>query len=139
MPPLLERTRNTRSNDVYKNFPRVNEKYYQSFIPHLTRVWNGLERSSRNELDIEMFKIKIKSKIKPSKYRHYKYGNKYINSPLCQLRVGRTYLKADSFSIGLSQNDCCECGAEETIQHYFYCNRYIPQQNILFTKLNEIV
>ena len=47
MPPLLERTRNTRSNDVYKTFPRVNEKYYQSFIPHLTRVWNGLERSAK--------------------------------------------------------------------------------------------
>ena len=139
MPPLLERTRNTRSNDVYKTFPRVNEKYYQYFIPHLTRAWNGLERSIRNELDIYMFKAKIKSKLKPPKYPHYKYGYKYINSLLCQLRVGRTYLKADSFSIGLSQNDHCECGAKETIQHYFYCNRYIPQQNIPFTKLNEIV
>ena len=62
MPPLIERTRNTRSNDVYKNFPRVNKKNYQYFIPHLTRVWNGLERSIRNELDIDMYKAKIKKK-----------------------------------------------------------------------------
>ena len=60
MPPFLERNRNTRSNDVYKNFPRVNEKYCKSFIPHMTRVWNWLEKSIRNELDIDMFKVKFK-------------------------------------------------------------------------------
>ena len=33
-------------------FPRVNEKYYNSFIPHFTREWNCLNKS-----------VAIKSKI----------------------------------------------------------------------------
>ena len=57
MLPFLEKNHNTRCNDVYKNFPRHNEKYYKSFIPHMTRVWNSLEKSVRNELDIEMFNV----------------------------------------------------------------------------------
>ena len=65
MPPFVERNHNTCSNDVYKNFPRANEKYFNSFIPHMTRVWNCLEKSVRNELDIEMFKAKLKNKLKP--------------------------------------------------------------------------
>ena len=77
MPPFLERNHNTRSNNVY-HFPRVNEKYYNSFIPHMTRVWNCLEKSVRNELDIEMFKIKLKNRLQPTRHQHLKYGNKYM-------------------------------------------------------------
>lgn len=139
MPPLVYNIHNTRSNDIYKNFPRVNEKYYNSFIPHLTRVWNSLDKAIRNEFDINVFKVNIKDKLKPSRYRHYKYGNKYINTLMCQLRVGRTYLKADSFSIGLSESDRCECGQKETISHNFSCKKYQPQQNILFGKITEII
>ena len=139
MPPFIERNHITLSNDVYKNFPRASEKYYNSFIPHMTRVWNCLEKSVRNELDIEMFKVKLKNKLKPPKHQHYKYGNKYINSLMCQLRVGRTYLKADSFAIGLSENNRCECCEKETVHHYFYCRNYEREHNVLFTKLNEII
>ena len=105
MPTLVNKNHNTRSNDIYKNFPRVNEKYYNSFIPYLTLLWNSLNKCVRSELDIYIFKESIKKQKKPPKYRHYKYGNKYINTLMCQLRVGRTYLKADSFSIGLSDSD----------------------------------
>ena len=58
---------------------------------------------------------------------------------MCHLRVGRTYLKADSFSIGLSDSDRCECGQKETISHFFSCINYKPQQNILFGKINKII
>ena len=81
----------------------------------------------------------IKNKLKPPKYQRLKYGNKYINSLLCQLRVGRTFLKADSFSIGLSESDSCECGEKETICHYFYRSNYEHEHNVLFGKLNEII
>ena len=90
MPPLVDKNHNTRSNDIYKNFQRVNEKYYNSFIPHLTQLWNSLNKYVRNELDIYIFKESIKRQKKPPKYHHYKYGNKYINTLMCQLRVGRT-------------------------------------------------
>ena len=48
MPPLVNNICNTRSNDIYKNFPRVNEKYYNLYIPHFTREWNCLDESIRN-------------------------------------------------------------------------------------------
>ena len=105
----------------------------------MTRVWNSLEKSVKNKLDKEMFKAKLKNKLKPPKYWHYKYSNKYINSLLCQLRVGRTYLKADSFAIGLSESDRCECGEKETIHHYFYCSNYEHEHIVLFGNLNEII
>ena len=139
MPPLVGNIRNTRSNDIYKNFPRVNEEYYNSFIPHFTREWNCLNKSIRNEGDIGIFKNILKEKLKPPKFRHYKYGNKYMNTLMCHLRVGRTYLNADSFSIGFSASDRCECGYKETVFHFFACSNYLPQQNILFDKVNEII
>ena len=74
MPQLVDNIRITRSIDIYKNFPRVNELYYNSFIFYFTRSWNCLERSIRNELNIGIFKEKIKEKLKPPNYRHYKYG-----------------------------------------------------------------
>ena len=58
---------------------------------------------------------------------------------MCHLRVGRTYLKVDSFSTGLSESDRCECGQKETISHYISCNNYRPQQNTLFNKISEII
>ena len=115
--PPVYNNHNTRLNNIYKNLSRVNEKYYNSFIPHLTRVWKFLEKSIRNEFDINVFKVKLKS----SRYCHFKYGNKYINTLMCQLRVKQTYRNADSFSKGLPESDCCECGQKETTFHYFSC------------------
>ena len=109
------------------------------FIPYFTREWNCLETSIRNEMDIGIFKCKLKDKLKPPKYRHYKYGNKYIKTLICQLRAGRTYLKADKFANGLYDTDRCECGQKETILHFFSCSIYRSQQNILFGKINEIM
>ena len=58
---------------------------------------------------------------------------------MCQLRVGRTYLKMDSFAIGLSDSDQCECGKKETISHYFSCKILKPQQDILFRKIDDVL
>ena len=61
--PPVYNNHNKLSNDIDKNFPRVNEKYYNLFIPHLTRVWKCFEKY-----------IRINVKLKPSRYCHYKYG-----------------------------------------------------------------
>ena len=58
---------------------------------------------------------------------------------MCHLRVGRTYIKADSYSIGLSESDHCKCGQKETISLFYSCSNYRPQQNILFGKVSEII
>ena len=126
-------------NDEYENFPRPNEKFHNSFFPHFTRAWNNLEKEIRNDQDHENFKETLKKKLKPPKYRHYKYGDKYINTLMCRLRVGRSYLNADSFKIGHSDTDRCECGQKETVAHFFVCRKYSAQQEILHSKFNDIL
>ena len=81
----------------------------------------------------------MKLKLKPPKYRHYKYGDKYVNSLLCRLRVGRSYLNADSYKIGHSDTDLCDCGQKETVGHFFVCRNYVSQQEILHSKFNDIL
>ena len=121
----------------YEEFANV--KYCRSFFPHFTRSWNNLDKIVRDDQDHLSFKESLKIKLKPPKYRHYKYGDKYINSLMCRLRVGRSYLNADSFKIGHSDTDRCECGQKETVAHFFLCPKYAAQQEILHNKFNEII
>ena len=139
MPKAKEKMHNTRSNDEYENFKRPNEKYFNSFFPHFTRAWNNLEKEVRDDQDHNQFKENMKLKIKPPKYRHYKYGDKYVNTLLCRLRVGRSYLNADSYKIGHSDTDLCDCGQKETVAHFFVCRNYFAQQEILHSKFNDIL
>ena len=139
LPKPKEKKYNTRSNDEYENFPRPNEKFHNSFFPHFTRAWNNLEKEIRNDQDHDNFKETLKKKLKPPKYRHYKYGDKYINTLMCRLRVGRSYLNADSFKIGHNDTDLCDCGQKETVAHFFVCRNYSAQQEILQTKCNSIL
>ena len=139
LPKIKDKKYNTRSNDEYENFPRPNEKYYKSFFPHFTRSWNNLDKNVRDDQDHLNFKENLKIKLKPPKYRHYKYGDKHINSLMCRLRVGRSYLNADSFKIGHSETDRCDCGQKETVAHFFVCRNYSAQQEILHSKFNDIL
>ena len=139
LPKAKVKVHNTRSNDEYENFKRPNEKYFNSFFPHFTRAWNNLEKETRDDQDHTQFKENMKLKIKPPKIRHYKYGDKYVNTLLCRLRVGRSYLNADSFKIGHSDTDLCECGQKETVAHFFVCRNYFAQQEILHSKFNDIL
>ena len=66
-------------------------------------------------------------------------SDKYINTLMCRLRVGRTYLNADSFKIGHSETDRCECGKKETVAHFFVCERFKSQQDELKNKCNSLI
>ena len=131
LPKVKDKKYNTRSNDKYENFPRPNEKYLRSFLPHFSRSWNNLAQKLCDDQDHISFIENHKIKQKPPKYRHYKYGDKNINSLMCRLRVGRSYLNADSFKICHSDTDRCECGQKETVAHFFVGRNYSAQQEIL--------
>ena len=139
LPKVKEKIHNTRSNDEYENFKRPNEKYFNSFFPHFTRAWNNLEKLVRDDQDHHNFKEIMKGKIKPPRYRHFKYGDKYVNTLLCRLRVGRSYLNADSYKIGHSDTDLCNCGQKETVAHFFVCGIFSAQQEILHNKCNDVL
>ena len=139
LPKVKEKIHNTRSNDEYENFSRPNEKFFNSFFPHFTRAWNNLLKEVRDDQDHTNFKENMKIKLKPPKYRHFKYGDKYVNSLLCRLRVGRSYLNADSYKIGHSDTDLCDCGQKETVAHFFVCRNFSALQENLHNKFNEIL
>ena len=58
---------------------------------------------------------------------------------MCRLRVCRSYLNADSFKIGHSDTDRCDCGQKETVAHFFVCAKYTAQQETLHSKFNDVI
>jgi hypothetical protein len=138
MPDNVKHNLNSRAKHDFVNFRKITNNYDNSFFPHFTRSWNNLNKSIRNTQDTLEFKQKLKDNFKPNKIRHYKFGPKVANSLLCQLRVGRTYLNADSFSIGLSDTDLCLCGSTETVIHFFNCPLYEEHIEILHDKIKQL-
>jgi hypothetical protein len=138
MPQCVNHTRNNRAKHDFVNFPKINNKYDNSFFPFFTRAWNNLPKAIRNTLDTTEFKEKLKTNFKPIKIRQYKFGPKVSNSLLCQLRVGRTFLNADSYAIGLSDTDLCLCGLKETVLHFFNCPLYEDHIQTMNDKMKQL-
>ena len=61
-------------------------------FPFSIKKWDQLETDLRNEPDFTLFKIKLKEKLKPMKFKHYHVGFKYPNTLHTQLRLGRSFL-----------------------------------------------
>ena len=83
----------------------------------------------------------MKIKYNPIKIKHYAKGSKYGNSLITKLRVGRSYLNAHSYSIGLSESPACDCGApQESSQHVLLsCPLYCSERQALIEKVQTII
>ena len=141
MPKLTITQHNLRSEGKFTHFKYVNAKYSNSFFPYFTRLWNSLPKTDRQTGDMEQFKINMKLKYKPIKIKHFAKGSKYGNSLLTRLRVGRSYLNAHSYSIGLSESPACDCGApQESSQHVLQsCPLYFSERQLLIEKVQTIL
>ena len=106
MPP--KNTGNTRANGTYikQKFQSVN--FSNSFFPFFSEMWSKLDKSLREEVDLNEFKSKLKPSFKPKRHKHFNCGSKYGITLLCRLRLGRSFLKAHGFAINLIN----VCGAE---------------------------
>ena len=133
--PVLNIT-NTRASGSYKIFPSLGLKYSNSFFPFFTKTWNKLDISLRSQMDLSLFKLNLKNKIKPKKYKHFQRGCKKGNSLLTQIRVGRSLLNTHSFSLNLTNNDLCLCSRRETVSHYFnQCFLFQEERQLLYNTL----
>jgi hypothetical protein len=141
MPQYHVNFSNTRSGNGYSLFPAANLKFTQSFFPHFTKVWKKLPNSLKNERDLVVFKEKLKEKIKPKKYFHFKFGSKRGNTLLTQLRVGRSFLNSHSFLLGMEELPYCDfCYVEENISHYMLlCAFFIEQRDVLVKTVSELI
>jgi hypothetical protein len=91
--------------------------------------------------DIDVFKEHLHKKYKPQKYKFFSQGTKLGNSLLTRLRVDRSYLNSQAFSIGLAPSPQCNCGAkqETTLHMVNFCPLFASGRQYLFDPVGQLV
>ena len=141
MPKLdFENTCNTRSNGGYIPFKYKGATFEKSFFPNTLKLWNLLPKTVQHK-DLEEFKLSIKQRFKPPKYKHFHKGSKLGNTLLTRIRVGRSYLNQHKFTIGFSDSPECMCHYQtESPEHYFLdCFLYIQERQRMFSLIEHYV
>ena len=136
--PLRNFSDQNRS-EGFIHFPYTKEYYSKSFFPTYTRAYNKIDKPIRNSNTAD-FKNQLSRKIKPNKRKHYSHGPKISNTILCQIRVGRSYLKSHAFSIGHADTNTCSCDntTPETPLHFFInCPRFTEARRTLFDQVEQ--
>ena len=138
--PNINSNRKTRNKDFYCQFPKKSHKFSNSFFPHFTKLFNNLSTDLQVENDMLLFKEKLKLKLKPKKHKHFSWGSKRGNALQTQLRVGRSFLNAHSFTINLADSDLCLCSRSETTTHYLtQCFLYTEERRLLYNSLEQLL
>ena len=125
----------------YKPFKHLGTDYSRSFFPYFTKRWNELKLDIKSKNDIEEFKTELKNEVKPKKYKHFQNGSKIANGHLTRLRLNRSLLNSNSFSIGLSDTPFCICNCpDESTSHYLLsCFLYTEERQILFASVSQLI
>ena len=141
MPVLNQTSHNTRSPNQFIPFRQKSQYFSKTFFPYTTNLYNKLEPHLRKNHDMLDFKSKLKEKYKDKKVRHFSRGiSKLSNSFHTQLRLGRSFLAAHGYAIGLNDSDLCLCWRPETTKHYFLdCFLFQEERSKLFCKLAQIL
>ena len=79
--------------------------------------------------------------MKPNKIKHFNRGvSKLSNSLHTQLRVGRSYLAAHGFAIGISNTDKCSCSKQETTDHFLIsCPLFETHRTKMFSNISLVL
>ena len=135
----MDRKSFLRSKCGYLPFASKNSKFSKSFFTHFSKLWNTIDNSYTNK-NLEDFKLYTKS-LKPKKIKHFNRGDKVTNSHLTRIRVGRSDLNQQKFSIGLVDTPECLCHSkEESPKHYFLdCFLYTQERQNLFSLIGHYI
>ena len=141
MPVLNCTVHNTRNPSHFKPFQHKSQYFLKTFFPYTTKIYNNLLPHLRNNHDMVDFKLQLKEKYQGKKVKIFCRGiSKILNSLHTQLRLGRSFLAAHGFSIGINTSDLCLCWRPETTKHYFLeCFLFQEERKILFDKLVQIL
>ena len=140
MPKLdTQREHSLRSKGGYIPFKNYGIKFKNSFFPYTSGIWNNIPKDVQCK-DLIDFKDYTKT-MKPNRYKHFSRGNKFSNSLLTKIRVGRSDLNQHKFTIGLCETPQCLChNREESPLHYFIdCFLYLPERQTLFEKIEHYI
>ena len=95
----------------------------------------------KSQSDLDTFKLELKDKIKPRKYKHFAKGNKIENALLTRIRVGRSHLNGHSYTIGLANTPECLCHfpCENTEHYLLYCFLFEQERRTMFESVRKLV
>ena len=136
----IQDTEDTSFLQLWSRTKNTGYKFKSLFFPYHSELCNSLPKNiqSTNLFDFKDF---TKKDMKPRKYKHFSKGNKYSNSLLTRIRVGRSYLNQHKFSIGHADSPECLCHhREETPLHYFLeCFLYSQERQALFGLIEHYI
>ena len=69
-------------------------------------MYNNIDKKKRN---LDEFGIAVEKDLKPPRYKHFNTGSKLGCALMTRIRVGRSYLNARSYSIGLAPENTGKC------------------------------
>ena len=141
MPKLDWQRKNLlRSKGGYLPYDIRGDKFSKSFSPHISKVWNSLGSDIQSK-NVHDFKIYTRTSLKPPKYKHFSRGNKFTNSLITKIRIGRSDLNQHKFTIGLTDSPACLCHyKQESPEHYFLdCFLYLQERQALFSLIEHYV
>ena len=101
-----------------------------------------MNRSEQNTKNIfDEFKVKLKTKLKLARYKHFSYGSRLANKLWTRIRLGRSNLNTHGFEIQKVDSPSCLCHFKnETPMHYFLdCFLYTIECQLLFDLVGQLV
>ena len=138
LPPRSVNHETLRSGGLI-NFPYKGLKFANSFFPFFTKRYNLLSAETK-KLPLDEFKTTLSKKIKPTKFKHYNFGQKYPNILLTQIRVNCSYLHAHSYSTGHSiTTECSFCNSknENSLHFIIKCPHFAVHRQALFDLMEQ--
>jgi hypothetical protein len=102
-------------------------KYYDSFIPKVTREWNSLEEDFKSCNSMHSFKKILKKKLFPTRLQYLSKGKGKHSINHTRMRLGLSHLKQQLQSFGIIESlYCMHCTNRlETTTHYLLtCPKY---------------
>ena len=117
-----------RSANDFSVFSARTERYKNSFFPSSTRLWNSIDRETRETDSIRAFKKALCHFFNTSSYNNcFDYAiDRYSSILHTRLRLNCCALNYYLFKINCAISPACACGANhESIKHYLlHCPRY---------------
>ena len=112
--------------------------YFKSFLPSVTRDWNGLSEEIRNSPSLSSFKHHLDVNLtKPSKF--FFDGKRLGQIYHARLRMRCSSLNAHLFSKNIIDSPLCASGSFEDTNHFLLsCPRYAVLRQELVNKITPI-
>jgi hypothetical protein len=130
-----------RKRRPHVKFPSGKLNYSNSFFPIISKKWESLPQKYMG-LQMDEFKKLWKQDFAPKRFKFMSRGSKQGNRLLTRIRVGRSYLKSHSYSIGLAETPYCSCddSTTESPLHYFInCPLYAEERQTMFNTFEHFI